>query len=219
MNVVLLATRRLPAAYFETLRADLGGDPELGLDVIAWSPPREPVDEVVRRFLLIGPGRMPVAAPPTTPASPTPPASKSTPVTPKSPAQPTAKVPTGDPPRPAGLGRRVARRLVAAARWRYRRLRRDGVMPTLKRLPATLKKSRPARWLRARRAKEVSRTYWTRITSRPDVLALIDKADVVVALDAAAVWAGWNIGRRTADTPVVLGVPAARRELDRLRVG
>jgi hypothetical protein len=48
-------------------------------------------------------------------------------------------------------------------------------------------------------------------------MATIEKADVVVALDAGAIWAGWNLGQRRASVPVVLGIPAARRELDQLK--
>jgi hypothetical protein len=49
-------------------------------------------------------------------------------------------------------------------------------------------------------------------------MTTIEKADVVIALDAGAIWAGWNLGQRRASIPVVLGLPAARRELDQLKV-
>jgi hypothetical protein len=49
------------------------------------------------------------------------------------------------------------------------------------------------------------------------VLSTIEQADVVVALDAGAIWAGWNLGQRNPNTPAVLGIPAARRELDQLK--
>ena len=58
MNVLLISTGRLPAPYFEKARAELG-DGDIVIDVLAWSPPREPVDEVLCHFLLLGPGQMP----------------------------------------------------------------------------------------------------------------------------------------------------------------
>ena len=78
--------------------------------------------------------------------------------------------------------------------------------------------SAPVKFLRGNRAsKDLGKTYWGRILSRRDVLTTIEKADVVVALDAGAIWAGWNLGQRGGSTPVVLGIPAARRELDQLK--
>ncbi len=218
MNVVLLATRRLPAAYFETVRTDLGSAPDLQLDVVAWAPPREPLEDRVRRFVLIGPGRMPLAGPAPTPAKPLP--ERSEPVEPSQrggQAMPSGPAAATDPvAAPGGPRRGAPRRLAVAVRWRYRRLRRwAGRLRG--RMPGSVRRSRPVRWLRTRRGKEVSRAYWSRVAARPDVLDVIDRADVVVALDSAAAWAGWKLGRRTADTPVVLGVLAARRELDRLR--
>jgi hypothetical protein len=85
-------------------------------------------------------------------------------------------------------------------------------------LPKAIKTSAPVKFLRGNRAsKDLGKTYWGRVLSRRDVMATIEKADVVVALDAGAIWAGWNLGQRRASTPVVLGIPAARRELDQLK--
>ncbi|WP_344221732.1 hypothetical protein, partial [Kribbella sancticallisti] len=64
MKVVLLSTRRLPPTYFDTVKADLGGRPDLGLDVVGWVAPAGPVEGLVDSFTLIGPGRMPVATEP-----------------------------------------------------------------------------------------------------------------------------------------------------------
>jgi hypothetical protein len=84
-------------------------------------------------------------------------------------------------------------------------------------LPKAIKKSAPIRKLKAnRRGNDLSKNYWTRVQSRPDVMKVVDQADVVIALDAGSIWAGWQLGQRKTDTPVVLGLPAARRELDRL---
>ena len=86
-------------------------------------------------------------------------------------------------------------------------------------LPPAIKKSAPVKFLRGQRAtSDLGKTYWARVLTRRDVLATIDQADVVVALDAGAIWAGWNLGQRKTSTPVVLGLPAARRELDMLKV-
>ena len=86
-------------------------------------------------------------------------------------------------------------------------------------MPTAIKKSGPVKFLRGQRAsKDLGKTYWGRVLEHRDVMATIEKADVVVALDAGAIWAGWNLGQRRASIPVVLGIPAARRELDQLKV-
>lgn len=86
-------------------------------------------------------------------------------------------------------------------------------------LPPAIKGSKPVKFLRGQRAtSDLGKTYWERVLSRRDVLTTIDQADVVIALDAGAIWAGWNLGQRKASTPVVLGLPAARRELDMMKV-
>ncbi|WP_026163421.1 hypothetical protein [Kribbella catacumbae] len=111
-------------------------------------------------------------------------------------------------PRPTG-----AKRVVKAAQWRARKLRRAGG----KMLPAAIKKSGPVKKLTAnRKADNLAKTYWNRVLGRADVMTRIEQADVVIALDGGSVWAGWQVGQRKPQTPVVLGVPAARRELDRL---
>ncbi|MET9269759.1 hypothetical protein [Kribbella sp. NPDC003557] len=112
-------------------------------------------------------------------------------------------------PRPTG-----AKRVVKAVEWRARRARKvAGRM-----LPKAIKTSAPVKFLRGNRAsKDLGKTYWERVLSRRDVLTTIDQADVVIALDAGAIWAGWNLGQRKASTPVVLGLPAARRELDMMK--
>jgi hypothetical protein len=85
-------------------------------------------------------------------------------------------------------------------------------------LPKAIKTSAPVKFLRGQRAtNDLGKNYWERVLSRRDVMDTIDKADVVVALDAGAIWAGWNLGQRKASTPVVLGLPAARREFDQLK--
>lgn len=206
MKVVLLSTRRLPPTYFDTVRADLGR-PDVGLDVVGWVAPAGPVDGLVDSFTLIGPGRMPVAEP----VSPAPAAEASTvPDAPKAqaeaiqPPKPAAK--PAAKPRPTG-----AKRVVKAVQWRARRLRKA----TGKVLPNSVTK--PVKKLTSgRRSNNLAKTYWARAQGRKDVMAKIEQADVVIALDAGAVWAGWQLGQRNAARPVVLGVPAARRELDRL---
>ncbi|MDX6281832.1 MAG: hypothetical protein QOH03_2903 [Kribbellaceae bacterium] len=118
------------------------------------------------------------------------------------PAKPVAK------PRPTG-----AKRVVKAAQWRARKLRRAGG----KMLPSAIKKSGPVKKLtQNRKADNLAKTYWSRVNTRSDVMNTIAQADVIIALDGGSVWAGWQIGQRRTETPVVLGLPAARRELDRL---
>jgi hypothetical protein len=117
-------------------------------------------------------------------------------------AKPVAK------PRPTG-----AKRVVKAAQWRARKLRRAGG----KMLPSAIKKAGPVKKLtQNRKADNLAKTYWSRVNTRADVMNTIAQADVIIALDGGSVWAGWQIGQRRTETPVVLGLPAARRELDRL---
>ncbi|MEV5961644.1 hypothetical protein AB0L70_07765 [Kribbella sp. NPDC051952] len=249
-SVVLLSTRRLPVAYFDTVREDLG-DPNVILDVVGWVAPAGPVADKVKSFTLIGPGRMPVAPAPEPVPDPTDEAPDAV-IAPEAVAEPEAVVgeaevapaaaevpaaaaeevaattaapadgknagastssPTTPPaaakPRPTGV-----RRVKKAVAWRARRARKvAGRM-----LPTAIKTSAPVKFLRGNRAsKDLGKTYWDRVLSRRDVMATIEQADVVVALDAGAIWAGWNLGQRRASTPVVLGIPAARRELDQLK--
>ncbi|MFI7060427.1 hypothetical protein ACIBL3_05555 [Kribbella sp. NPDC050124] len=227
-NVVLLSTRRLPPAYFDTVREDLG-DPNVVLDVVGWVAPGGWVAEKVNSFTLIGPGRMPAAPEPEPVVDPTEEAPDAV-IAPEAVAEPEAVVGNAEvapaaaevpadaapttpaaaaKPRPTG-----AKRVVKAAAWRYRKARKvAGRM-----LPKAIKTSAPVKFLRGNRAsKDLGKTYWGRVLSRRDVMATIDQADVVVALDAGAIWAGWNLGQRKASTPVVLGIPAARRELDMLK--
>ncbi|MDX3005762.1 hypothetical protein PWY87_29050 [Kribbella solani] len=108
-----------------------------------------------------------------------------------------------------------AKRVVKAVEWRARRARKVAGRV----VPKAIKTSAPVKFLRGQRASnDLGKTYWDRVLSRRDVLATIDGADVVVALDAGAIWAGWNLGQRKASTPVVLGLPAARREFDQLKL-
>lgn len=230
-TVVLLSTRRLPPAYFDTVREDLGGDPDLGLDVIGWVPPGGPVEDKVDSFTLIGPGRMPVApepepepvdeddadeAPdaviaPEAVAHPETVTADEAEVAPAAAEVSEADAEPAPAPKPMPTG---AKRVVKAVQWRYRRARRA----VAKRLPKAIKKSSPVKFLRGNRAsKDLGKAYWNRVLSRRDVMSTIEKADVVIALDAGAIWAGWNLGQRKPNTPVVLGLPAARRELDQLK--
>jgi hypothetical protein len=105
--------------------------------------------------------------------------------------------------------------VVKAVEWRARKARKvAGRM-----LPKAIKTSAPVKFLRGQRAtSDLGKNYWDRVLSRRDVMSTIEQADVVVALDAGAIWAGWNLGQRRASTPVVLGLPAARRELDMMKV-
>src|SRR5215207_6918300 len=207
MKVVLLSTRRLPPAYFDTVRADLGGRPEVGLDVVAWVPPAGPVDGLVESFTLIGPGRMPVEiVPPAVPAdsvstpaadaeavpadvseaakAPAPEAVADTEAATESVADTeVAAIEVAAPdavaepkPAPAAAKSRPtgAKRVVKAVQWRYRRLRRAGG----KVLPRSIKKAAPIRKLTAnRRGNDLSKNYWVRVQSRPDVMKVVDQAD------------------------------------------
>jgi hypothetical protein len=236
-NVVLLSTRRLPPTYFDQVREDLG-DQNITIDVVGWVAPSAWVADKVNTFTLIGPGRMPAApAPEPEPeAEPTDEAPDAV-IAPEAVAEPEAVVadeakvapaaaqvaeagPTPEPtpapePKPAAKPRPTgAKRVVKAVEWRARKARKvAGRM-----LPKAIKTSAPVKFLRGQRASnDLGKTYWERVLSRRDVLATIDKADVVIALDAGAIWAGWNLGQRKASTPVVLGLPAARRELDMMK--
>ncbi|MFD7153756.1 hypothetical protein ACFV9C_04125 [Kribbella sp. NPDC059898] len=206
-NVVLLSTRRLPPTYFDQVREDLG-DQNLTIDVVGWVAPSAWVADKVNTFTLIGPGRMPAAPAPEEPVVV---AEKPAVVAEPAPKpQPAAPQPT-PPAKPKPTG---AKRVVKAVEWRARKARKvAGRM-----LPPAIKSSAPVKFLRGQRAtSDLGKNYWERVLSRRDVLTTIDQADVVIALDAGAIWAGWNLGQRKASTPVVLGLPAARRELDMMK--
>ncbi|MEV0795743.1 hypothetical protein [Kribbella sp. NPDC050459] len=232
-NVVLLSTRRLPPTYFDQVREDLG-DQNVTIDVVGWVAPSAWVADKVNTFTLIGPGRMPAQpAPEPEPAAEPTDAAPDAVIAPEAVAAPEtvvadeAKVapaaaevaaagaasatppPAAAKPRPTG-----AKRVVKAVEWRARKARKvAGRM-----LPKAIKTSAPVKFLSGNRAnKDLGKTYWERVLSRRDVLTTIDQADVVIALDAGAIWAGWNLGQRKASTPVVLGLPAARRELDMMK--
>lgn len=211
-NVVLLSTRKLPPTYFDQVREDLG-DQNITIDVVGWVAPSAWVADKVNTFTLIGPGRMPAepvveeevaeveaAAPVAEEPAPKPEPAPAPALAPAAAAK----------PKPTG-----ARRVVKAVEWRARKAKKvAGRM-----LPKAIKTSAPVKFLRGQRAtSDLGKTYWERVLSRRDVLSTIDQADVVIALDAGAIWAGWNLGQRKASTPVVLGLPAARRELDMMKV-
>jgi hypothetical protein len=230
-KVVLLSTRRLPPTYFDQVREDLG-DQDITIDVVGWVAPSGWVADKVNSFTLIGPGRMPAQpAPEPEPVAESTDEAPDAVIAPEAVADPEAVVadeakvapaaadvaaagtttaPPAAKPRPTG-----AKRVVKAVEWRARRARKvAGRM-----LPKAIKTSAPVKFLRGQRASsDLGKTYWERVLSRRDVLSTIDGADVVIALDAGAIWAGWNLGQRKASTPVVLGLPAARRELDMMKV-
>lgn len=224
-NVVLLSTRKLPPTYFDQVREDLG-DPDITIDVVGWVAPSAWVADKVRTFTLIGPGRMPSAPEPEAAAEPTDEAPDAV-IAPEAVAEPATVEETVAPaaaqvseaapqPKPAPKPRPTgAKRVVKAVEWRARKARKvAGRM-----LPKAIKTSAPVKFLRGQRAtSDLGKNYWDRVLSRRDVMSTIEQADVVVALDAGAIWAGWNLGRRRASTPVVLGLPAARRELDMMKV-
>ncbi|TDO59799.1 hypothetical protein EV651_108143 [Kribbella sp. VKM Ac-2571] len=247
-NVVLLSTRKLPPTYFDQVREDLGDqnitiDVVGWVAPSAWvadkvnsftligpgrmpaapvvepepEPATKPTDEaqdaviapeavadpetVVDDEAKVAPAAADVAA-----AGPAPTAGAAASTAGAASSTPAAAAK----PRPTG-----AKRVVKAVEWRARKARKTaGRM-----LPKAIKTSAPVKFLRGQRAtSDLGKTYWERVLSRRDVLETIDRADVVIALDAGAIWAGWNLGQRKASTPVVLGLPAARRELDMMKV-
>jgi hypothetical protein len=212
-NVVLLSTRRLPPTYFDQVREDLG-DQSITIDVVGWVAPSAWVADKVNTFTLIGPGRMPAEPAPETAEEPKAEGPKAEEPKAEKPAAPVAEEPAPKPAAPAKPKATGAKRVVKAVEWRARKARKvAGRM-----LPTAIKSSAPVKYLRGRRAtSDLGKTYWERVLSRRDVLTTIDRADVVIALDAGAIWAGWNLGQRKASTPVVLGLPAARRELDMMK--
>jgi hypothetical protein len=230
-NVVLLSTRKLPPTYFDQVREDLG-DQNVTIDVVGWVAPSAWVADKVNTFTLIGPGRMPSEpAPEPEPATEPTDEAPDAVIAPEAVADPetvvedeakiapaaaqVAEAGSTAPAAPAKPQPTGAKRVVKAVEWRARKARKvAGRM-----LPPAIKGSAPVKFLRGQRAtSDLGKTYWERVLSRRDVLPTIDQADVVIALDAGAIWAGWNLGQRKASTPVVLGLPAARRELDMMKV-
>ena len=203
-NVLIVASNSLPASYFRKVRQELGGGPDLVIDALVWSPPREPIDDVVRCYELIGPGAMPTrkvsaeeeSVPDSAPA-PSVAAATETSESTDRPLQLVGPVDTGStdarteaPKKPsitglarirAGVKRRVLRRIPRRVRARLRR----------------------------RSVPDTSRAFWKRVRSTAAAHQLIRGADLVVIVDGGALRTGWHLARRYPDRSVVFGLPAA----------
>jgi hypothetical protein len=206
-SFTLIGPGRMPAAPAPEPEPAVESTDEAPDAVIAPEAVADP-ESVVADEAKVAPAAAEVAAP-----GPAPAAADAPPATTPTATTPTAHATTTRPaakPRPTG-----AKRVVKAVEWRARKARKvAGRM-----LPKAIKTSAPVKFLRGQRASnDLGKNYWERVLSRRDVMATIDQADVVIALDAGAIWAGWNLGQRKASTPVVLGLPAARRELDMMKV-
>jgi hypothetical protein len=189
-NVLIVASNSLPASYFRKVRQELGGGPNLVIDALVWSPPQEPVDDMVRCFELIGPGEE--SGPDSTP-SPSGAAATETSESADRPRRLAGPVDTGStdartepPTKPpitglarirAGVKRRVLRRVRAR--------------------------------LRRREAQAASRTFWKRVRSTAAAHQLVREADLVLVVDVGALRTGWHLARRYPDRSVVFGLPAA----------
>ena len=196
MNVLLISTGRLPAPYFEKARAELG-DGDIVIDVLAWSPPREPVDEVLCHFLLLGPGQMP------TPES-----------TQNGISNPWPEWPGMSPTDPAPMSETGLPSRVVPRRWSRARIKAS-LLRRLKRA----KRSRVAHHARRLTFGGPSRRLWRQVRRNPQAQRLVENADLFVVVDAGAVRTGWHSARRNPTAGAVFGLPAAARHVARRGFG
>jgi hypothetical protein len=117
----------------------------------------------------------------------------------ETPPAPVEPAPKGQPPAPlTGLS---PARVAAAVRWRRRRLKR-AFRSRLGRTWSLLGRDRARTWRRVRR--------------RPEAMALLDRADLVVALDGQAIRAAWTLARRRPGLAAVWGLQSAEIAARRL---
>jgi hypothetical protein len=198
MKVLLLSTSRLHLSYFEKVRREFDRS-DVVIDVVAWLPPREPVDELIREFLLLGPSEVPKAE--LAPSG----MSKFLDRLHTVPARPVESKPRGYDLLPqwnrarnrASLLWRY-KRVQQCLLWRYRRVRQTKVARRLRRIVI----GGPSRqfWRRARRHREAQRMART--------------ADLIVVLDGGAVRTGWHLAQRNPNARAVIGLVAAVEQVN-----
>ena len=191
MNVLLICSKRLSASYFEKARAELG-DGDIVIDVLAWSPPREPVDEVLRHYLLLGPGQMPL--PKSTQSEP----SNSEPESHGRPPTDLARAVDAGHPATDSSRRWNRARIKAGLRWRLKRAKRSTAAGHARRLLLG----------------GPSRQLWRRARRHSQAQHLIKNADLFVAIDTVGIRTAWHLARRHPTTGAVVGLTAAAQQME-----
>lgn len=186
MNVLLISAGRLPASYFEKARWELGNG-DIVIDVLAWLPPEEPVDKLLRHYLLLGPGQMPL------------PASAQTEISTRE-----SEWPGNSPAASAAEGGAGQLGADSLRRWNRTRIK-AGLLRRLNRA----KRSRAARKVRRLVFGGPSRQLWSRVRGHAQAQHLARNADLFVVVDTGGLRTGWHIARRHPATGAVFGLPAA----------
>jgi hypothetical protein len=203
------------------------GTSGIRIDLVAWSPPRSALRAHLTDWVVLGPLKEAVEAPPVVAAGtagdtdaivgPEHSAEAEEQLAPEAvtgihhtEADTTPQAACGAPasvirPRPTGLSKA---RIEAAVRWRRRRLR------------AWVRRVRHRmRWVRRLRSRSGfdvmvrQRLVWRRFRKAPMAVPLADRADVIVSLDGPAMLTVWKLARRNRQAIVVAGIVAAATQL------
>lgn len=215
MRVVILTSGRgTRNTAIDKWREDLKLEADDVLSMISWQPAAEPLE--LGRHLVLGPSLraadgtwQKVAATPVAPPAPIadqPAAPASAPATPTVSAAPAA-------PRRAAIsntgGGSPVRRVVNKGR---------RVLKKIKGRVPTRVKALPGKVLRKIKAKMGLNLQFATAAARSSrAVELFRDADLVVPLDARSQQAAWVLAKRVDGPRVVVGFPAANRELQRLR--
>jgi hypothetical protein len=214
VNIVFLSTGRgLHPAFVHDLRTDLGLDDSDTVCLVSWQRPRAPLP--VNRHLVVGPHLRIAGTLATVQRVQRRPdllahnARKSPSAKPNDPSRDPAASPST---RLTHLPVYHPRRVRQAITWRLRRLRR--LAKTSERLIEI--RTHP-RYRRARNLMTpgVSLAFATSCLRARKVHEMTRDASIVIALDTASHRGAWTLARRVAGPDVVVGIPAAKRLLER----
>jgi hypothetical protein len=227
MRILLVGgADRLPSEPIADALTELGTS-GIQIDLVAWSPPRSALRAHLTGWVVLGPLKEAVEAPPVVAAGtagdtdamvgPEHSAEADEQLAPEAvtgihhtEADTTPQAACGAPasvirPRPTGLSKA---RIEAAVRWRRRRLR------------AWVRRMRHRmRWVRRLRNRSGfdvmirQRLVWRRFRRAPMAVPLADRADVIVSLDGPATLTVWKLAQRNRQAIVVVGIVAAATQL------
>ncbi len=209
--LVLAAGRSMARTRVEEITEILqrAGGPDLEIDLYSWGPVEAPV--ATRSTTVLGPVK--VYTPPAAETSLADPAPAHSALPSRSAAGAGAEADSSpdssfdDDSDDEASGLRALGAQITPAR--VNELARSRIRRQIRRI------RRSARYKRVRRIVRggLNRQFATRARKDPHLLDRARESQLVLALDAAAVPAAWRIARRTPGPAVVLGLPAAEREL------
>ena len=231
MNVLLVYGTPVRRSVLLQARQELGVGPTDTTDVICWAMPEDDVDDLVGTVVVVRPdpaaqrraAERAAAAAVTVPPNETAAATVAPTGAAEDPAATVAPSGLGDDglgidddaddePQPtrhdhvAKLPRWHPLRLGHGIGWRWRRFKR--------RLRPLTRRMRRLRWLTA---KHPGAVFWRAMHGRAGVSTLVERADVIIAMDNVASLACWHVARTAPGTPAVLGLSEGRRQLARVR--